>query len=391
MKRTFYIVGIILIVILIAVWMFLLFASDEQKTDIYNRFGISGSPEEGIFEEVIDAIIPDVFQKQYLRQLTTKRVIGYTEVATASSTLVYFVEGGTGHVYTIDPMIEGSENRVSNVTIPMATQAVISADGAYIAIHSGNQTESALTILTRNGQLYDTYNLEEPVRDFTISTNGDLLYTTTGGSGLSGNAFDIATKTTRPLFEIPFREATIVWGNTPKGPHYVYPKTSRYLEGYLYVVKDGEFSRLPASGFGLTATADGERILHSSLKNGAYTTSLLDEAKLTSLELPSPFIPEKCTFGSEKIFCALSETTSMDYGFPDNWYRGETSFIDSIWEISNDTTWAALVVDTLKESGREIDATNLATGSTDALLYFINKNDHALWVYEFEVTNSTSE
>lgn len=391
MKRTLYIIGGILIVILIAIWMFLLFASDEQKTDVYNRFGISGSPEEGIFEEVIDAIIPDVFQKQYLRQLTTKRVIGYTEVVTASSTLVYFVEGGTGHVYTIDPMIENSENRVSNITIPMATQATISADGTRIAIRSGNQTGSSLTILIRNGELFDTYNLEEPVRDFTLSTNGDLLYTTAGESGLSGYIFDIDTRTTRALFEIPFREATIVWGGTAEGLHYVYPKASRYLEGYLYAVKDGRFSRLPASGFGLTAQDGGEYAIYSKLNNGSYESLVLNIESGKSDVLPGSFIPEKCTFSGTATYCAAGGAIEKNYDFPDNWYRGEISFADAIWEISTDGLWTNMVVDTFKTTNRELDIISLTAGTQGKLLYFINKNDHSLWAYEFEVVNNTSE
>ena len=390
MKRSFYIVGIILILALIAVWLFLLFASEDTKTDVYNRFGISGSPEEGIFEEVIDAIIPDVFQKQYLRQLTTKRVIGYTEVVTASSTLMYFVEGGTGHVFTIDPMIEGSENRVSNVTIPVATRAAISVGGTYIAIRSGNQPEANLTVLTRNGEAVDTYTLEEPVRDFTINSNNDVLYTIAGGSGLYGKSLDLETKTTKTIFEIPFREATIVWGSGPDDSHYVYPKTSRYLEGYLYEIKAGKFTRLPVSGFGFMANGNKDFVAYSVLENDKYTSSLLNNEFNTSRSLPLNFVPEKCTFGAAALFCASSDT-SGDYRFPDNWYRGEISFADTIWKVYPETFGLEIVVDTLGESGRELDIVSPEVGTNDSFLYFINKNDQSLWTYEFEVLTNSSE
>ena len=390
MKRSLYIAGIVLILILIGVWLFLLFADEDTKNDVYNRFGISGTPEEGIFEEVIDAIIPDVFQKQYLRQLTTKRVIGYIEVVQASSTLVYFVEGGTGHVYTIDPMIEGSESRISNVTVPVATKAVVADDGMHIAIRSGNQPESEVTVLTRAGETVESFTLDEPVRDFTITTNNDVLYTVAGGSGLYGKSLDLETNTTKTIFEIPFREATIVWGKGPDDSHYVFPKSSRYLEGYLYEIKAGAFRRLPVSGFGLLANGAPNEVLYSTLESDTYVSRLLNvEAKLAQ-DLPLTFIPEKCTFGVTLLYCGVSYNPN-DYGFPDNWYRGETSFADNIWKLSPQTLELNLVINTLDESGRELDMINPEAGADDRFLYFVNKNDYSLWTYEFPPNSNSIE
>ncbi len=389
MKRSLYIIGIILILILIAVWMFLLFADEDTKKDVFNRFGFAGTTEEGIFEDIIDTVIPDIFQKQYLRQLTTKRVIGYTEVATASSTLVYFVEGGTGHLYTIDPMIEGSENRVSNVTIPIATKAAISPDGLYVAIRSGNQPESTLTILNRTGETVDSFTLEEAVRDFTINSSNELLYTSAGGGGLYGKSFNLGTKDTKVIFEVPFREATIVWGSNAGDNHYILPKTSRYLEGYLYKIQEGTFIRTPISGFGLMVNASKDAVLYSYIEDSLFVSQLSNSNTSTQQKLLIAFMPEKCTFGTKALYCADGNEAN-DHGFPDSWYRGELSFTDNLWRVAVDNGEPGLVVDTLDSSGRELDITNLQAGTDDMLLYFTNKNDQSLWVYEFpEAANST--
>ncbi|MEY2665397.1 MAG: hypothetical protein RLZZ480_502 [Candidatus Parcubacteria bacterium] len=382
MKKTFYIIGGIIIVILIAIWLFLLFANDSTKAEMYNRFGLSGSTEEGIIEDIIDTIVPDVFQKKYLRQLTTKRVIGYTEVSEASSTLVYFVEGGTGHVYTIDPMIEGSENRISNITVPVATEASLSPDGSRIAVRTGNQTDSKITILTKNGESFDSYSLGEKIRDFVVDDTGALLYTQVGGTGLFGKEFDIESKTAKAIFEVPFQEATIVWGKTAQGPHYVYPKTSRYLEGFLYQIQDGTFSRLPASGFGFSIYALSSSAVFSKIVNGKFTSYITDIKSGETEELPLNYIPEKCAFGTEALYCSFGGDIINDYDFPDNWYRGEISFTDSLWKTTVDTQ-SNKVVDMFSDSGREIDGISLHLGRGDELLYLINKNDHSLWVYEF--------
>jgi len=390
MKRSLYIVGIVLILALVAVWLFLLFANDNTKNDVYNRFGLNGSPEEGIFEEVIDAIVPDIFQKQYLRQLTTKRVIGYVEVATVSSTLVYFVEAGTGHVYTIDPMIEGSENRVSNVTVPVATKASISLDGTYIAVRAGNQPEANLTILTQSGGSVDSYTLSEPIRDFFINSNDDLLYTIAEGSGLSGKSLDLETKTTKTLFEIPFREATVVWGADPDDSHYVYPKTSRYLEGYLYKITNGKFARTPISGFGLMAQASKNKVIYTKMQSNKFISEVTDLENEFTQPMYLAFVPEKCTFGELAIYCAEGGQAEDD-GFPDAWYRGEVSFTDSLWKMPEGNSGVDFIINPLEESGRELDIIDVKAGTNDSLLYFQNRNDHSLWAYEFPENTNSSE
>ncbi len=74
MKRWLFIIGIIIILSLISIWLFLLFASNETKSDIYNRFGFTGTQEGGVIKDIVDAILPDLEpEKVPLRQLTTKR------------------------------------------------------------------------------------------------------------------------------------------------------------------------------------------------------------------------------------------------------------------------------------------------------------------------------
>jgi hypothetical protein len=304
---------------------------------------------------------------------------------------VYFVEAGTGHVFTIDPMVEDSEMRISNITVPVATKAVVSKDGRYIAIRSGNNTESALTILTITGETVDTFSFDEPVRSFSINTDNDVLYTVAGGLGLYGRVLEMETKTTKTLFEIPFREAAVVWGAGPDDTHYVFPKSSHYLEGYLYEIVAGEFSRTSASGFGLMATGNSQTALYTKLQRGDFASFLLDRKSGVAQNLAFNFVPEKCSFGVRALYCAVSTDTSQNHSFPDNWYRGEISFSDDIWEISTDSLWMGTVVETLAESGRELDIINMSIGTNDALLYFNNKNDQSLWTYEFPIDPNSTE
>jgi hypothetical protein len=217
-----------------------------------------------------------------------------------------------------------------------------------------------------------------------------VLYTTVGGSGLFGKELDLTTKATKTIFEVPFQEATIVWGSTSSETHYIFPKTSRYLEGYLYAAKDGKISRLPASGFGFMANGKADTVLYSKLEKNVFVSDLLQVTPQKTQRLPLLFIPEKCTFGDAWLYCAVNNT-SADENFPDNWYRGQLIFSDEIWKLSPETLEIGMVVSILEESGREIDAITLKSGARDTLLYFTNKNDYTLWVYESKVTADISE
>ena len=94
--------------------------------------------------------------------------------------------------------------------------------------------------------------------------------------------------------------------------------------------------------------------------------------------------PNKCVPSnklSNVVYCGY-ELTSYDSNFPDNWYRGEQTFTDNIWSINLTTLSATQLVVPEKETGRQLDIIDLYNSPDGKMLYFRNKNDNTLWMYE---------
>lgn len=384
MKRWLFIIGIIIILSLISIWLFLLFASNETKSDIYNRFGFTGTQEGGVVEDIVDAILPDLEpEKVPLRQLTTKRVIGYAEVALSSSSpQIYFSEAGTGHIYSLN-LQNGVETKISNITVAGARMAHISKGGTFAAVRAGEEEAGPLTIILFTNGGTESFIIDELVLDFTITDSYQLLYTTSDTDGVLGRSYDIEGRVSRTIFSVPFRQAVVEWGNHSEATHYVLPKPTRALEGYLYKIEKGTLGRMPVSGYGLTTQNDDSLTLFTKANTDQYNLSIYDNQSGVSTEVSTFFFPEKCTISTAKImYCGNDERIVNDRAFPDNWYRGEVSYADNIWSLNLQTLQSNFLLNTLEVSGRELDIVDVSLSNDEFSLYFKNKNDHTLWVYD---------
>lgn len=389
-QKTLIIGGIIIILILLFVWVYLLFFSTpKDPSQVFTDLGIGGGEETGIVippeEDPIDTTVTNGLSK--LRQLTTKPVAGFVEIP-ATNTIpayVYYTEAGTGHIYKIDPM-SGNEERVSNTTIAEASYASFSPSGNYVAIRSSNDKRSEDITVGKldleTGSLV-TESLSGQIEDFKIVNNSELLYSSREVSGLVGHSYNLNTKVKKDLFTVPFYEAVILWGSTGNSSHYVYPKSSYALEGFLYEVKDGTLNRLPLEGFGFSAKANSDMVLYNKISGDKASSYIYDRQANVSRPLDAVVVPEKCyLLKSGFEFVCPFENTTIPFRFPDEWYMGKMSFKDSLWRLDADSMTGEEMVDTFAESSREIDITGLDFYPDSSTFYFINKNDNTLWLYE---------
>lgn len=386
-KKFFILLGLLVIILLVAIWGYLfLNANPDTAEDVFGNLNPGGEvlPPLNPNPEVSTSTIN--LDRPKLRQLTTKRVIGYAELKNSSTTpaVVYYAEEGTGHIYSID-LESGLETRISGTTFAQADQAAFSADGRFVAITSDSQQKTKVLEL---GSISTTTNsvstlLNEKVLDFAIRDN-QLVYTSPGTTGATGYAFDLTTEQKSNLFSLPFFDAVVVWGTETTDSIFVYPKSSYALEGYLYEIKNRNLNRLPASGFGFTAFANKDMIVYSGRNSGQPVGYIYNRKTDASGVMQAPVYPDKCTFTSSgyTFYCA-HEATKPPFEFPDAWYKGNKSYKDGIYKLEGDTMNGELLVDTFTETNRELDIINLKIGAYDYALYFINKNDNTLWMYEF--------
>jgi hypothetical protein len=390
-KQIFIITGAVIVLILILVWAYLLvFGTPKTTEEIYTDLGLRGEENTMIeplppVEETPEKPLVQVTGEK-LRQLTTKAVAGYKEVAAAAGAdpVIYYVEKGTGHIYSIN-LKTGAEARLSGTTIAQTSEADISKTGSFVVVASQGSNKNKSIFV---GELNTTENsldeiFTETVHDFTLAdSSGELLYTLPNEQSLVAYSYNISADTKKTLFTVPFREATIVWGNTATSSHYIYPKTSYALSGFLYEAKGSSLTRLPVEGFGFSAIANNEIILYSAHAGTAPASYVYNRKAKTKEKLNTVLLPEKCDLpesGTE--FICGSEAINLPYEFPDQWHKGQLHFKDIMWSVTASSMTSTMLVDTF-DSAREIDITMLEVNDNRSRVYFINKNDNTLWMYE---------
>lgn len=374
--------GIVLSILLL-VWVYLYFTGDGGREGLFNALNFGDTSGEGFdLGDIFDGVTEDQPNAE-LRQLSLRWVVGYSSVLAAASTsaTAYLVEAGTGHIYAID-IATGVENRISNITIPTANRAVVSGDATF-AVVAKNDGQGGLTVISlpHGSTTLDSFEIDADAFSFSLTSDNKLLYASHVGSAVAAYVYDLETRTETTLFNIPFREATIVWGKSTNSVHYVYPRTSSQLEGYLYAVKSGVLRRMPASGYGLSATGNDSYALFTVRSGDGYLTRAYEADPEGTTDIGFSFLPEKCAFINNGALCGLS-STSYDNNSPDNWYSGEVSHSDGLWYLDLKTKETFFVLDMENTSGRMLDVTKPEVAQDASALFFINKTDQSLWIYE---------
>jgi len=388
-KPLLIIIGAVITLIIILVWIYLMFFTNgNARENLFTEF-VGGAEDTFVAPAPIfvDETIIDL-DRAPLRQLTTRPIAGFGEVTfgTSTKTALYYVEKGTGHVYSIDTTT-GEEQRLSGTTFAQTNTAVISDDGAYVAISiNGNSKDKRLVLGNldlENNVLEEIFTTE--AYDYSLSENNELLFTTPESKGLVAYSYDTKNQTKKEIFILPFYEANIQWGSKAESKHYVYPKTSYALEGYLYEIEKGKLKRLPVGGYGFSALVGEEDILFSvseAQKSNSYAYNFSSKVtKPISLTL----LPEKCSalVGVSLFTCPYDESITNTLNLPDSWYTGELILKDSIWRINPDLPPGGRFIDPFLEIGRELDIVGLSESLDFTSIYFSNKNDNTLWMYEF--------
>jgi len=395
MKKNIFIIGgaILMVLILVALWVYIMFFGTPRSLDeVLPDFSFGGSTELPPITPTATTS-PEVplvgTSNKPLRQMTTRPVIGYREVAGSSSTsqpVLYYAEAGTGHIYTID-LTTGVEARRSGTTIIEAADAAFNNDGTTVVFQSGygRLPKTILGVLATSSDTLSTSELPESIDQFTIVGSSTLLYITTGNTAM-GKTTDLRTRTSRTLFTVPFREAAVSWGSTANDTHIIYPKPSYLLPGAVYSTVGGALKRLPLSGYGLSAFKFGNTVAASMIEEGTYTSVFYDIKN--DLVFPSSitFLPEKCSGGqlaTQYLWC-MSFNETPAFGFPDTWHRGEVGLQDLLHELTFSPSSSSLtqLSNLSTESGRAVDAVDVMVGPSSRYVYFINRNDSTLWLYE---------
>jgi hypothetical protein len=229
--------------------------------------------------------------------------------------------------------------------------------------------------------------LSPDVNQVAVSPSGDKVFTWNieGDSGVGYiSAFDEKTKV--KIANTPLTQVTIDW---PEANNVVVnTKASAVSSGFIYLIdtKSAVMKKVIGGLRGLTGkmSKDLSQVIYSYSTKNSFATSIFNTKDGTNKEVIFKTLSEKCTWSAlrkNEVYCAVpTEIPTAQY--PDDWYKGDVSFVDQIWHLNTTTGEVHLLGDLLTLSNKLIDATRLTLDPSENTLYFINKGDLTLWALD---------
>jgi hypothetical protein len=338
-----------------------------------------------------------------LRKLSATPVGGFTASSTGSTTLVRWIDRGTGKVYQANSN-DLTIAKLSNTTVPMVYESYWNKKASAFIFRSLQDDSDTITTFYTELRVIQVASstasssvtassipfelrgspLPSDTALLAVAPKGDRVFTFTNDNGTgSGYVSDFNGSKKTLVFTTPITQINTEWpeDNTIT----LTTKGSSFGVGFLYFVnpKDGIFNKIIGGVRGLSTLVshDAKKVLYSTSSGTSFSSAVFDIKTQKSQDLAFNTLPEKCVWSSLKkdvIFCSVpSQITPASY--PEDWYQGKVSFSDKIWQVNVTTGEAHLMAELLNTSGEIIDAENLTLDPKENYLYFMNKRDLSLW------------
>lgn len=391
MKRTIFItIGSITILIVFSFWVYLLlFGAPKPIEEAFTNFGFGAPTPIDEAQDISEQTAELNINNGTLIQLTTKPVAGFGFIEEASSTTkLRYTERGTGHVFEVD-LKSGIETRVSAKTHLAVIDSAFSKDGQVVAIISENNLSTKVT-LEELGDRETKHQIPEDANNLKFTEDNNLLYTTKVEGGATGYVYDLDEVTIDELFTMPLSDIVVSWG---QDEILLSNRPAPNLRSSIYKVDGTTMSKVNDSAYNLNLVVPETGIglylvSYADLNNsGEITSELLFNNGGARIEVPIAAFPEKCAFSYNisVVWCA-SDALPHERNSQSEWYRGQVSFSDLIWQIDSNTGETLLVDNLFQTAGRQIDVIDLTADKSSSYLLFKNKLDDTLWLKKLSRT-----
>ncbi len=330
-----------------------------------------------------------------LRLISNSPVGGYGASTTASTTIVRWVDRGRGNVFQTSGITEEIDT-LSNTILPRVYESswnknltafigsVFQENGLPSTLYAEMKAQASTTSATPF--ILKGKNLPENIIGYATSPKKDKLFymIRDNGSGV-GYISTFEGKSVKEIFNTPLTQVNVDWPE--ENTIAITTKGTASQGGYLYFVKPntGVWSKIagPIQGISARVSHDAKYAIISSTNNDTreISTNIYNVNKLNMGDAMVRTIADKCTWGNfykEMVYCGVP-TKNISGTYPDDWYKGNVSFIDKVWQINAATSEVHLISSILDQSDRVIDAFNLGLDPRDTYLFFMNKNDLSLW------------
>ncbi len=379
-------IGVTILLIVLGVWLYIfLFGTPKDTGEVFTNLGFTPSsqpttitpPEDSpTIETLVDTSTGS------LRQLSTRAVAGFMSTTTATSKSVRYVERGTGYIFEIN-LTTGAETLISRTTIPQVTTAVFSSDATHVAFTSYNGYVPNVFVGSLQNNGVEGISLEPGASNLAFTAENDVLYTIVRNGVTTGYRHNLKTETRTEQFTFNFTNLDVAWGDAVAAT-YITTKPARSLEGFMYRISGNSIQPSVRGGLGLTSLVGNTAIIATYRTSDSYQSSAFDTTTATETTLPIIALKEKCAFDTTDenfIWCA-APLSSVYAGFVDDWYKGTAQSDDRIWLIDTTSKSARLVATPETILGRTLDITATDIDSNGQYLFFMNKTDQTLWLYD---------
>jgi hypothetical protein len=339
-----------------------------------------------------------------LFKITESAVAGsfFGTVGGTSSPL--YLERSTGHLYRIRPDSHEVE-RLTNTTLPGTQELYWGQDGKSLrlvlrSIKTGRvdnfsgivqiaSSTEAGGIFAQSGEIKGA-SWTEPIVSLAASPDHTQVFTLrTTSNGVTGYASGWGLKDKKQLFTSASNEWLVTWPEANTILLVTKPAKSLLGSAFLLNTKKGGQKTLLSDKAGLSVilSPNGQKAFYSESVSTSFKSYLYDLKTGKSSPLNFTSLPEKCLWASDSqtIFCAVPNII-RSATYPDDWYRSEISFEDSLWKTNIVTGETTMLLNTAESnlSLGGLDAIDLFLDNKGRYLFFTNKTDGTLWMFALD-------
>ena len=292
--------------------------------------------------------------------------------ASSHGGIIQFTDQKTGNIYTSNK--GNTKKRISGSTLQQVRNSYTMPDDSVLII-TNNTTPKQISLKEPEPTITTTDFLDDMLQ---IAQSGDHLYYTT-----PNNTGGIDIKSTKDTQEILWSSHLAGWLLQAIDDYIIVTQKASYnIPGYAYrIPRQGlASSTIPEviaqdlPGLITNLSQDATQLLYStSGKNGTKLfLKSLDTSDIIPLSIKT--LASKCTWGGDSIslYCAVPRTIPSN--MPDNWYKGQVHFTDSLWRI-NTTTGDAYEL----AQNTDLDILEIVEDTENGVVVFKNKTDQSLW------------
>jgi len=301
--------------------------------------------------------------------------------------VVRYVEKGTGHVYERE-LPDGVQTKISNTTIPGIQEAfVLGNTVVFRFLDDSNVIRTFSGLLPKpeaDGSLPEMKGafLPDNIGSLSVNPINTKIFTLKSNENAEGVISDPDGTKRVKVFDSAFHSWLSSWISTEN--IILTTKASAHADGYVYSLNTTTktLSRILGNIPGLTTlvSPNGKYMLYSSGINNGIETNIYDIASQSKISLSTTTIPEKCVWSKTNNWFICGTPDGIAPGlYPDIWYQGKISFVDSIWKIDRANGVANKVSSPFDEKNLSLDSINLSLDSKEENLYLLDKNEENLW------------